>query len=650
MINIVKKIIVVLLFIVIGGRLYFLNVLNHEQYKNELYLKTEKFVYGPVAPRGRILDRNGNILVDNKGVKTIYYNKLKDITKKDEIEIAYELASMIDIKIDNKTFKDFWLINNNNGEKLITSDELDLYERRKITSEELKQYKLERVPVEEINDYNELDKKAATIYSLMNKGYSYAPKEIASDLKDDVYGSIIDKNIRGITGVLKWVRTYPYGEILKDVFGSIGSIPKEDREYYKTMGYSLNDTVGISYLEEQYEVYLKGKKDLYKVNSDNTLTLIEEGESGSDLYLSIDINLQNELEKTIKENILKAKKYKYTDYFKESYSIISNPSTGEIRALAGVRLNNNDLKNPEWRNVNTNLITKSYTVGSVVKGASISVGYKYNIIDIDTKMTDSCVKLYMIPIKCSHKSLGRLNDLTALSKSSNYYQFMIAINLTNNKYKYNMKLDTKKEDFDKYRSMYNEYGLGTITNIDLPNEQIGIIGNNYSSDLLLNLAIGQYDTYTPIELSQYINTLGSGGYKRNPSLMQKIVKDGVIIEENKYDVVGSVSIDEKYKDRIKEGLKLAASSGTALGYIDSKYSPAGKTGTSETFIDTNLDGIMDTKTTSIQFVGFAPLDNPEFSIVSIAPNLYVDKNTDYAKYNINRFVTKSISNFYFENS
>ena len=56
-----------------------------------------------------------------------------------------------------------------------------------------------------------------------------------------------------------------------------------------------------------------------------------------------------------------------------------------------------------------------------------------------------------------------------------------------------------------------------------------------------------------------------------------------------------------------------------------KYMPAGKTGTSETFIDTNNDGVMDTKTNSLAFVGFAPYDNPEYSIVVLTPNLFAAK-------------------------
>ena len=307
------------------------------------------------------------------------------------------------------------------------------------------------------------------------------------------------------------------------------------------------------------------------------------------------------------------------------------------------------LDNEEFVNANTNLLTKSYTVGSVVKMASMSVGYKYGVVDIDTKMTDGCIKLDHIPIKCSYKSLGRINDLSAISKSSNYYQFMTAIKVSGNTYKYNMKLKTTKDDFDKYRNVFKEYGLGVKTGIDLPNEKPGIIGNNYASDLLLNLSIGQYDTYTPINLITYVNTLGSDGERRKPMLMKKIVNKDKVILENKYNVIDHVSIEYKYSDRLKSAMNLATTSGTARSYISSKYNPGGKTGTSETFIDTNDDGIMDTATTSINFVGLAPIDDPEFSIIIIIPNIYVKKDFEYSKVYITRPIVQEVSNFYFEN-
>lgn len=645
-----KKIIIflIIMFFLIIIRIYNLNILNNEKYQKLLIEKTTTFIYGNNAPRGRILDRNGKVLVDNIGIKSIYYRKIKNPTIKEELEVAEILADILEIPITSNTMilKNYWLIKNDNGKYLITDEEYELYNKRKLSNEDIKNLKYERITEENLENLTNFEKEIATIYDLMNKGYSYDKKLIKDDIDDITYSKLIDKNIDGIFIEVTWERKYNYGDTLKDIFGSIGSISLENKNEYLNKGYELNDLVGVSYLEYQYEDYLKGEKDLYQINGDNSLTLIKEGKKGNDLVLSIDIDVQLELERLIKDNILKAKKYKYTNYFSETYSIVSDPNTGEIIAMSGQKLIDEDKK--VFENVNTKLINTSYTVGSIVKMATMSVGYKYDVIDINTKMKDGCIKLYQVPLKCSYKDLGNINDLTAISKSSNYYQFKIAIGITNNTYKYNMKLNTTINDFNKFRSVYKEYGLGTLTNIDLPNESIGIIGKNMSSDLLLNLSIGQYDTYTPVELIQYVNTIANNGNRKKLNLMKEIITDENIIVNN-YETLNKVNLDDKYLNRLKEAMNLATKSGTAKNYIKSIYKPAGKTGTSETFIDTNNDGVMDTKTISLAFVGFAPYDNPRYSIVVLTPNLYEDNDKDYSKVYITRYISQGITNFLFEN-
>ncbi len=644
-----KYIFVIMVFLVIVIRLLYINVFDKVKYEELLIKKTNVFVYGESSPRGRILDRNGVVLVDNVGIKSIYYSKLSNIDKDEEIEIAYALANIIDININDNSLKKFWLLLNNNGDDLITKEEWQLYEERKISREDINKKKIERIKEEDINSLNDLDKKSATIYELMNKGYSYDKKLIKKGISDIEYSKIIDKNIKGITEEMTWERSYNYGDTLKDIFGSIGSIPEKEIDDYLKKGYKRNDIVGISYLEKEYEEYLKGEKDIYKVNNDNTITLYKEGSRGNDLVLSIDINVQLELENSIKENIINAKKLKNTDYYSEAYAIVGSPKTGEILALSGQKLIS-DIANPTFKNINTNLINTSYTVGSVVKMATVSTGYKYNVIDINKNIKDACIKLYNVPLKCSYKSLGAINDLTAISKSSNYYQFNIAINITNNKYKYNMKLDVTEDDFNKFRNMFKSYGLGNITGIDLPNETTGIIGKTIKNDLLLNLSIGQYDTYTPIELFQYVNTIASLGERRKPSLMMEIKNNNSSILSNEYNILNRVDLDDMYIERLKEAMHMAITSGTARGYIASIYNGAGKTGTSETFIDTNNDGIMDTKTISNAFVGFAPYDDPKYSIIVLTPNLYVDRDYKYQKIHYTKYISSNIMQFLFENT
>ena len=66
----------------------------------------------------------------------------------------------------------------------------------------------------------------------------------------------------------------------------------------------------------------------------------------------------------------------------------------------------------------------------------------------------------------------------------------------------------------------SEYGLGIKTGIDLPIESLGYSGSSHLPGHLLDFSIGQYDTYTPIQLSQYINTLANGGTRLKPYLLK----------------------------------------------------------------------------------------------------------------------------------
>ena len=635
-----KKILIIFFFLIILIRLF--NLYSNKRYYNKLYQeKTNIYVYGPSAPRGRILDINGKVLVDNKAVKTIFYHKVANV---DEVDIARRLASLIDtsFKEDEQILKKFYyLTHKEKVNKLISNKEYDLYNNRKLSSEELYDLKIKRITKDMINSLSDIDKRAAYIYDLMQQGYSYDNKIILKDVSDDVYAKVVESNITGVfTGII-WERYYPYNDTLRSILGSIGPITKETKKEYLNKGYAINDIVGTSYLELQYESYLKGKKAKYKVLNNNTLKLVEEEQKGSDIILNIDIDVQIMLDKILQDKILKAKKEKNTSYYKESYVVISNPNTGGIIAMSGKRY----LNDKTFSDVTSNIINTSYTVGSVVKGATITVGYNNNIINEKTKVVDSCVKLYLVPQKCSYKRLGTVNDITALAKSSNYFQFLIAIGLTNNKYHYNMKLNATKNHFDIYRDTLSDYGLGVLTGIDLPNEKEGIKGNIISDDLLLNLSIGQYDTYTPIMLSTYINTLASSGYVKTPKLLNKVVNNNQTIFKVDNNPIRKVKVEDKYMDRIKTGFNLVTTKGTGRGYITNKITSAGKTGTSQSFYDSDNNGTYESQTITTTFVGFFPYEEPEYSIAIVSPNVSNFKNNDTYISRVNKNIAYDISSY-----
>lgn len=625
------------------GRLSYIVFLDNS-YDEKLKEKTEILVYGPSAPRGKILDINGKIIVDNEKVNTIFYHKTSNVTTNDELTIAEELAKYIDVTkvIGKDILKKYWLAKNKIEQiDLITDEEYKLLEERKISLKDIEKLKYERITDDMLVNINP---STAYFYYKMNDGANYANKILYEGLSDDTFAQLTELNLPGIFGDFTWKRVYPYEEALRSILGSVGSIPQEKKNFYLSSGYEITDIVGTSYLELQYEEYLKGEKAIYEVGNNNKLILKNEAVAGNDLVLSIDIEKQVEIEKILKEKILNAKSEPNTNYYKESYAIVSDPNNGSIIAMSGKRL----IKKDSWQDITSNIINSSFTVGSVVKGATIAVGYQNNIIDIGTKMNDSCVKLYSVPQKCSFKKLGVIDDKTALMNSSNYYQFQIAIGLTGNKYKYNMKLNATEEQFKIYRETLASFGLGSLTEIDLPNEQQGIKGKTIADDLLLNLAIGQYDTYTPIQIVQYINTIANGGKKYAPRLMDKIINNNETILNKNNNYISTVSLEEKYINRIREGMNLVLMKGTGRGHVNYDLNPAGKTGTSESFYDSDNDNISDIKTVTKVFAGFIPYDNPVYSVVVISPNVSFDNPQISYTSNVNRHITRAITDFLFE--
>lgn len=659
-------IIIILVFIGITARLFELQILENKKYEEKLVASTEKIIEGSSAPRGRIYDRNYNILVDNEAVKTIYYKKEENITTKEEIELSYTIADIIDVdynKLSEKMLKTFWYKNNEDkAEDKITKSEWDKYNERKLDDDDINDMIYERITAEELSAYNDRDKEAAYIYYLMNKGYSYAEKVIKNkEVTDEEYAEIsenIDK-LKGFNTKLDWERVYIYGDVFKSILGSVSSstqgIPSELSDYYLDNGYSMDDRVGISYLEYQYEKYLKGTKAKYKITNGNNYELVSEGKRGNDIVLTIDINLQKYLEESLAEEVLATKKEVNTQYYDHSFAIIANPQTGEILAMAGKQAVRNSDGTYKITDYTPGIITTSVTPGSIVKGASMLVGYKYGAISIGEYQTDECIKIKSTPEKCSWKTLGYINDINALAYSSNVYQYKIAIKVGGGTYIYNQGLSLDESAFDKYRDMYASFGLGVKTGIDLPSESLGYSGNSKMPGHLLDFSIGQYDTYTPIQISQYINTIANGGTRYQPYLLKEIYespddnneKFGNKIYTSESVKLGNVDVEEKYLSRVQEGFRAVVSYGLGTTYMGNYQSiGAGKTGTSQSFIDTDGDGTVDTETISTSFVGYAPYENPKMSVVVISPDV-ATANAETTS-SINKRLSSKIVNKYFE--
>lgn len=648
-------------FIVIGvfslvlfSKLFLVMIIDNKIYSEKLDSLMGKRITLNRAPRGRIYDRNYNVIVDNKAINVIVYKREKGTTIEEMIKLAYEVSKHLELditKFNLRAKKEFYLAKYSDAcKKKITEKEKDLLKQRKLSNKDIEELKIERITLDELNIFKEEDLRAGYLYYLMSKGYSYEEKIIKSDVSDKEFAYISENSekLEGFSTKVDWERVYPYGDSLRTILGSVSSssqgLPSEEKDYYLKLGYSLNDRVGLNYLEKQYEEYLRGEKSEYQAVNSHELKLIKEGKMGNDVVLSIDMNLQLEVEKLIDEQLYKTKNEANTEYYDHSSVIISDPNTGEILVMASRKLVGDKIID----NVNSVLISP-ITPGSVVKGASMLVGYETGAIHFGEKMLDECVKISGAPAKCSSVlDLGVIDDIMAMAKSSNVYQFKTAIRVNGQEYYREMKLNFNQKAFDTYRNMYHAFGLGVKTGIDLPIESKGYSSVDKSAGNLLDFVMGQYETYTPVQLLQYVSTIAMNGNRIKPHLLKEVRdSSGEVLYKAPTEVLNIVDVKSENLKRVQEGFYAVMHMPGGYGnwYTDDKMDAAGKTGTSQSFIDTDNDGVIDTETITTSFIGYAPFNSPKVSFMITSPNCSHINGSTYdfvslVNYRLTREVTK----------
>ena len=124
-----------------------------------------------------------------------------------------------------------------------------------------------------------------------------------------------------------------------------------------------------------------------------------------------------------------------------------------------------------------------------------------------------------------------------------------------------MALNLDLDVFDKYRSTFNQFGLGVATGIDLPNESTGLVEAQRTSGKLLDFAIGQADLYTPMQLVQYVSTIATSGKRFAPTLVKEVylpsnddVSGKQLVKGFEPNLLNVVEIDQQYFDRFNKGL------------------------------------------------------------------------------------------------
>lgn len=644
---------VFLLFSALILRLGFVQIVYGEDYKRELE-KTEDVTVNTSVPRGKMYDATGKVIVDNVAQKAITYTN-SGVKQEEMLETAELLSKYImkdTKKVTEREKKDYWIIKNEEKANKKVSDKekealAEKYPDQDEYNTEVYQLQLDRITEEDINSLSNHDLEVLAIYREFISGYKLTPQMVKNKDVSDKEFAVVSENLDSLPGVdttTDWERSYAFGDTLKSVLGNVSSaergLPAEKLDYYVSRGYSRNDRVGTSYLELQYEDVLKGQKEKIRNKTDKkgnivSTEVITEGKRGNDLVLSIDMELQLEVEKIIEEELKTAKTFAGTKLLDRAYVVLMNPNTGDVLSMAGKRLVRNEKTGKlEVQDDALGNITTTYNVGSVVKGATVLTGYKTGAISPGTVWNDTPVKIGNT-IKKSWTTMGPINDLTALQRSSNVYMFRTVMKMAGANYVYGQPLSVQLSDFSLVRNEFAQYGLGIRTGIDLPNEQVGFKGQDTLPGFLLDLSIGQYDTYSNMQLAQYVSTIANGGKRMEPHIVKEIrepVADdstlGPVVETIKPKVLNKVDVKSEWIERVQQGFKMVAQTpkGTAYSNLGGKdYSPAAKTGTAEAFYDgpSRSDyGKEPPQVMNLSLISYAPSDNPEVAMAVMVPWAY----------------------------
>ena len=439
---------------------------------------------------------------------------------------------------------------------------------------------------------------------------------------------------------------YPYGTLASHLLGYVANINEQEYNANKDT-YEMNDVIGRAGIQYTLEEYLKGEDGVRQIDMavDGTITeeyISQNAVAGNNVALTIDANLQQEVEEALEDNIKKIASgaYDNTKYdCKAGAAVVMNIKTGEVLALASYPNYEPELfvegiseaKLKEYENEDNlynRAISSTYAPGSTFKMVVATAALETGKFTTSTLVNDNGpYPLGHHPVcwiySDRHYGHGYINIVQAIKYSCNYFFYDIGY----------------KIGIDKIAEYANYYGLGKKTGIELSGESPGIVastqykketfGEEWQLGETLSAAIGQsYNSYTPIQMARYICMIANGGKAVDVSVIKSITDaDGNSIpkEEIEEKVNAKLGIDnssnvedldikQETLDAIIKGMKgVTSESGGTAYYVfsDLGMTIAGKTGSAETGEDDKVNG---------WFTGFAPYDDPEIAVVVLIEN------------------------------
>ena len=642
-------------FIALISRLAYIQLVKGDEFV-ALVQRTETTTAKKSVPRGSIYDSQGRILVGNKPKLAINYTRPADVKASTMLETAKKLTTLISVdasELKERDLKDYWVATNpDKVDSLLTAEEKKRIAKENLSTSKTYEMQLEHIPADELN-YSDAEKQVIAIFTKMNSAYALSTVTLKNEgVTEQEVAKISERlgELRGVDVDSDWDREYPMGDMLKTILGTVSSektgLPADRVKSLLAQGYSLNDRVGTSYLEEQYETVLSGTKTVVKSQTNTKGEVVNTtetypGKGGSNLVLTIDTEFQKKIEEIATKSV-----EEMTDPAADRvYIVVMNPKNGDILGITGKKKKfDENFHSTGVEDDALGAINNSFGMGSVVKPATVLSGYMDGAITLeDNTIVDEPIEFEASKPKSSwfnRNGKMELTDLDALERSSNVYMIKLAMKMGGQTtYEKGGRLNINLSLFDKLREYYAQFGLGVRTGIDLPNEGKGYNGGTADAFSALDFAFGQFDLYTPLQLAQYMSTIANGGTRIAPRLVKEIHETspsggiGNLEDVVPTKIMNSIQVSKEILDHIKEGLYRVThgENGTSATTFRT-YSPqvAGKTGTTEAFYSGPNPAYTNEAVENSSFISYAPNDNPEIVVAVVAPYFKDGSPSDYA--------------------
>ncbi|HEX5429672.1 MAG TPA: penicillin-binding protein 2 [Patescibacteria group bacterium] len=421
------------------------------------------------------------------------------------------------------------------------------------------------------------------------------------------------------------IRDYKDAQVFAPVVGYTGKITQQELADHSGQGYLFNDYIGKTGLELQYENYLRGVSGQKQTEIDAQGNVVKSladivPKPGDNITLNIDYDLQ----KVIYDDLTKTlNQYHLT----RGAAVATNPKTGQVLALVSIPSYDNSLfaKGISQEDYNTLLnnpdhpllnraISGLYPPGSTVKPMMAIAGLTEGVITPQTKiLDDGVIRVGNFTFYgYEHSGLGIMDVYSAIAKSSDIYFYTVG----------GGRAGTGISGLgpDKIAEWFRKFHLGSKLNIDLPNEQAGLVPDPawkqqtrneqwYLGDTY-HYSIGQGDLLvTPLQVNSWTATVANGGTVMQPYILNKITdQDGNVVKQMQPQVLAANQFDPNYIQVVQQGMRdTTLPGGSAYSLHTVGMSISGKTGSAQ--FDASRPDL-----THAWFTSYAPSEDPQIAL------------------------------------